>query len=59
MDAVLKKGVTLLVVVFVCWYVFTNPGGAATSARDISAVIWTALQSLFTAITSFLDALFS
>ncbi|MGI9156845.1 MAG: hypothetical protein ACR2FG_09445 [Marmoricola sp.] len=59
MDAVLKKGVILLVVVFVGWYVFTNPSGAATSAKGISSAVWSGLQSLFGAVTSFLNALFA
>lgn len=59
MDAVLKKGVTLLVLVFIGWYVFTNPSGAATSAKGISGAVWSGLQNLFAAVTSFLNALFS
>lgn len=59
MDAVLKKGVVLLVLVFVGFYLFTDPNGLATFARDASAAIWSGLETLFEAIIRFLNALFS
>ena len=59
MDAVLKKGVVLLVVVFVGYYLFTDPNGAAGSAKDTSSAIWSGLVTLFSAIIRFLNALFA
>ena len=59
MDAVLKKGVLLLVLVFVGFYLFTDPTGLATFAKEASTAIWTALVKLFNAIIDFLNVLFS
>lgn len=58
MDAALKKGVLVLVVVFMCFYIFTDPTGAATFAREASSTLWSVLVTLFEAILRFLDALF-
>ncbi len=59
MDAVLKKGVVLLVLVFVGFYLFTDPSGLAVFAKDASTAIWGGLETLFTAVIRFMNALFS
>jgi hypothetical protein len=59
MDAVLKKGVLLLVLVFVGFYLFTDPSGLATFSKDASTAIWDGLRTLFEAIIRFLNALFA
>lgn len=59
MDAVLKKGVVLLALVFVGFYLFTDPNGLAGFAKDASTAIWDGLETLFKAIIRFLNALFS
>ncbi|MCW2757196.1 MAG: hypothetical protein JWO46_942 [Nocardioidaceae bacterium] len=59
MDVALKKGAVLLFVVFVGYYMFTDPSGLATFAKEGSSALWDALQQLFTALISFLDTMFS
>ena len=57
MDGVLKKGVVLLVVLFLGFYLFTDPNGAAGMVRDLGTAIWGMLVSLFEAIIRFIGAL--
>ena len=59
MDGVLKKGVGLIVVVFLVWFLFTDPSGMATVSREIGTWVWNALLALFQALTRFLTAIFS
>lgn len=59
MTGALRKGVVLLVVVFVGFYMFTDPNGLAALAKDGGAKLWDALQQLFSAIIAFLDAISS
>ncbi len=59
MDATLKKGVGLLLLVFVGYYLFTDPNGAAGAAKDVFGAVWNGLQDLFAAMIRFLDALFA
>jgi hypothetical protein len=53
----LKKVVGLLVVVFVLFYMFTDPGGLATLAKEGGAALWDLTQQLFAAIIRFIDAM--
>lgn len=59
MDAALKKGAVLLVLVFVGFYLFTDPSGLATAAKDAATAIWGGLHALFEVLIRFLDALFA
>lgn len=59
MDATLKKGVGLLLLIFIGYYLFTDPSGAASSAKDVFGAVWDGLKSLFAAMIDFLDALFA
>ena len=59
MTGALRKGVILLVVVFVLFYLFTDPHGAAGFARDGSSALWDGLRQMFSAIIDFLNALFA
>lgn len=59
MEAALKKGIVLVVLLFVGFYMFTDPNGAAGFAKDGVTVGWDGLVKLFEAIISFLNALFS
>ncbi len=58
MSGTLKKGVVLLVILFIGFYMFTDPHGLATFAKDGSARGWDLLTQLFTALISFFNALF-
>lgn len=55
----LKKVILLLVVVFVLFYMFTDPAGLATLAKDGGAAGWDLLQQLFAAVIRFLNAMFA
>jgi len=59
MEAALKKGVGLVVVLFLCFYFFTDPTGAAHAARVGGQHVVHGLGQLFAAMASFLHALFS
>ena len=59
METALKKGVVLVVVLFLCFYFFTDPTGAAHAARAGGQHLVHGLGQLFAAMASFLDALFS
>jgi hypothetical protein len=59
MEAALKKGVVLVVVLFLGFYFFTDPAGAAHAARAGGAHLASGLGRLFQAMASFLHALVS
>ncbi|MBO9519996.1 MAG: hypothetical protein J7518_00550 [Nocardioidaceae bacterium] len=57
MTGVLKKGLVLLVVVFIGFYMFNDPNGLAQTTKDASAGLWDGLTNLFGAMIDFLDAI--
>ena len=57
MAGVMKKGVLLLVIVFVGFYMFTDPNGLAQTTKDGGEALWEALTSLFGALIDFIDAI--
>lgn len=59
MDGALKKGIALVVVLFVGWLLFTDPSHLADLAKSSGTLIWDGLVSLFKALSSFLDAVTS
>jgi len=59
MEATLKKGVGLLLLGFIAYYLFTDPNGAAGAAKDVFGAVWEGLRNLFTAMINFLNALFA
>jgi hypothetical protein len=59
MAGVLKKGIGLVVVLFIVWYLFTNPAGLATTSKEIGTWVWDMLVKLFQALTQFLTTIFS
>ena len=56
MTGVLKKGVLALVVVFIGFYMFTDPSGLAQTTKDGVGALWKALTSLFGALIDFINA---
>ena len=54
MTGVLKKGVGIVVVLFLLWFLFTDPNGAGSMVRDIGTAIWDLLMRLFDALSRFL-----
>jgi hypothetical protein len=57
MTGVLKKGMVLLVVVFIGFYMFNDPNGLAQTTKDGGAALWKALTSLFGALIDFINAI--
>ena len=57
MSVAMKKGVVLLVVLFLGWLLFTDPSGLADLVGDAGSKSWAALEDLFEAISSFIGAL--
>ncbi len=55
----LKKVVPLLLVVFIGYYMFTDPNGLAELAKDGGTSVWDGLTQLFSAVIDFLDAILS
>ncbi len=53
MSAVLKKGVPLLLVVFIGYYLFTDPRGLAEASTSLFNTTWQLLTNLFNAIINF------
>jgi len=52
-----KKALIILVIVFVGFWMFTDPNGLATAARAGAEQTWSLAEQLFTAIIDFVSAL--
>lgn len=52
-----KKAVIALVVVFLGFWMFTDPNGLAAAAKAGAEQTWSLAQQLFTAIIDFVGAL--
>ncbi|MGN0064250.1 MAG: hypothetical protein ACI379_08400 [Nocardioides sp.] len=52
-----KKALLVLVVLFVGFWLFTDPNGLANAGRDGAGWIWDLLVGLFRSLIDFLDAL--
>lgn len=59
MDGVLKKGVGLLVILFLGVWLVQDPNGFATSAKEAGTAIWDLLMKLFDSIMTFVQSLTS
>jgi hypothetical protein len=57
MDGVLKKGVGLLVIVFLLFWLVQDPSGFAHSAKSTGANLWDLLTKLFDSSISFIKSL--
>lgn len=53
----MKKAVLALIVVFVGFWMFTDPSGLADSAKTVGAQGWDLTEQLFQAVIKFFDAL--
>ena len=53
----LKKVVGLLLLVFLGFYMFTDPSGLASLAKEGGSALWDLTQQLFGAIIRFIDAM--
>lgn len=54
MDGVLKKGVALIVVLFLGWYLIQDPSGLGSLAQKLGTGLWELMVNLFEGIVSFL-----
>lgn len=52
-----KKALLLLVVVFLGFWMFSDPDGLADAATTATATAWSLLLQVFDAVISFVDAL--
>ncbi len=59
MDGVLKKGVGLLVILFLGFWLVQDPNGFADSAKNTTGSIWDLLVKLFDAVISFFKSISS
>jgi hypothetical protein len=57
MDGVLKKGLGLLVILFLGFWLVQDPNGFADSAKGATSSIWDLLVKLFDAVISFLKSI--
>jgi hypothetical protein len=57
MDGVLKKGVGLLVILFLGFWLVQDPSGFADSAKGATSSLWDLLEKLFDAVISFLKSI--
>ena len=57
MDGALKKGVVLLVILFLGFWLVQDPNGFAQSAKDTIGTIWDLLMQVFDAIISFIKSI--
>jgi hypothetical protein len=52
-----KKAILALVVVFLGFWMFTDPKGLADAAQDAAAQTWSLAEQLFRAVIDFVGAL--
>ena len=57
MDGALKKGVGLLVILFLGFWLVQDPNGLANSAQEAGATIWNVLSTLFTSLREFFSSI--
>lgn len=57
MDGALKKGVVLLVVLFLGFWLVQDPNGFAGSAKGAGGALWDLLVKLFDSIISFVKSM--
>jgi len=57
MDGALKKGVVLLVILFLGFWLVQDPNGFAASARQTISTIWDLLVQVFDSVIRFVKSL--
>lgn len=57
MDGALKKGVGLLVILFLVFWLVQDPTGFASSAKETGTAVWDLLVKLFDAIIRFTNSI--
>jgi hypothetical protein len=59
MDGALKKGVILLVILFLGFWLVQDPNGFAESAKQTGTTLWELLVQLFESVISFFTSITS
>ena len=59
MDGALKKGVGLLVILFVGFWLVQDPNGLANSLQNAGSTIWDVLSTLFSSLREFFQSMIS
>ncbi len=59
MDGVLKKGVGLLLILFLGFWLVQDPNGFAESARGAGTAVWEVLQTVWELVQRLFDAMLS
>jgi hypothetical protein len=59
MTGVVRKGLVLLVIVFIGFYMFNDPNGLADVVKHGGGNLWEGLKNLFAAMIDFLNAITS
>jgi hypothetical protein len=59
MTGALKKGVVLLVVLFLGFWLVQDPNGFAASAKETGTALWDLLAKLFESIIAFFNSISS
>ena len=57
MDGALKKGVGLLVILFLGFWLVQDPNGLANSVQNAGNAIWDVLSTLFGSLREFLQSI--
>ena len=59
MTGVVRKGLVLLVIVFIGFYMFNDPNGLAENTKEAGAAAWDGLVNVFNAAIDFINAITS
>ena len=57
MDGALKKGVGLLVILFIGFWLVQDPNGLANSLENAGSTVWDVLSTLFTSLREFFSSM--
>ena len=57
MDGALKKGVGLLVILFLGFWLVQDPNGLANSVQNAGTAIWDVLSTLFSSLREFFQSI--
>jgi hypothetical protein len=57
MDGALKKGVGLLVILFLGFWLVQDPNGLANSVQNAGNAIWDVLTTLFSSLREFFQSI--
>ena len=59
MDGALKKGVGLLVILFLGFWLVQDPNGLANNLQNAGSTVWDVLSTLFSSLREFFSSMIS